>query len=118
MVLFMARIKAVLPSLREKKRYLAFEVISKAKVSFSEASEAVLNEMLLLNGQLGTAQAGIFVPEFNAETQKGIIRVNHKCTDSLKSALAMIKEVNSRPVIVRSLKASGAINKLQTLIAG
>lgn len=114
----MAKIKAILPSLREKKRYLAFEIISKQKVSASGASEAIWNEMLALNGKLGAAKAGIQFPKFNEKNQRGIIRVNHKWTDNLKSALALIKEIENKRVIMQSLKTSGAINKVERLIAG
>jgi len=56
------KLKPVLPSLREKKRYLAFEVISKEKINdASQVSSAIWNASLQLLGQLGTAKAGLMV---------------------------------------------------------
>lgn len=117
----MAKIKAILPSLREKKRYLAFEILSKGKIkAFSNVSQAVWNGMLSFNGQVGTAQAGILVlpDKYNLETQRGIIRVNHKNLNNLKAALTLVKEIEEQPVVLKSIKASGMINKVERYIAG
>ncbi|MEM4242718.1 MAG: Rpp14/Pop5 family protein [Candidatus Woesearchaeota archaeon] len=117
----MAKIKAILPSLREKKRYLAFEVLSKSRIKgFSGVSKAVWQGMLSFNGTRGVAQAGIWLlPEkYNAETQKGIIRVNNKHVDSLKAGLATIQEIEGVPAIVRSIGVSGSLKKATTYTAG
>jgi ribonuclease P/MRP protein subunit POP5 len=117
----MAKIKAILPSLREKKRYLAFEVVSKGRIKgFSGVSKAVWNGMLSFNGTKGTAQAGIMpLPEkYNAELQRGIIRVNNKHIDSLKAGLAAIQEVEGTPAVVKSIGVSGSLKKATTYTAG
>lgn len=117
----MAKIKAILPSLREKKRYLAFEVVSKSRIKdFLGVSRAIWQGMLSLNGTRGVAQAGIQVlPEkFNTVNQKGIVRVNHKHVDSLKAGLATIQDVENVPVVVRSLGVSGSLKKATNYVAG
>lgn len=117
----MAKIKAILPSLREKKRYLAFEVVSKGRIKdFSSVSKAIWQGMLLFNGTKGAAQAGIQpLPEkYNPIMQKGIIRVDHKHIDSLKAGLATIQDVESVPAVVRSLGVSGSLKKATNYVAG
>ncbi|MEM4247016.1 MAG: Rpp14/Pop5 family protein [Candidatus Woesearchaeota archaeon] len=117
----MAKIKAILPSLREKKRYLAFEIISKNKIkAFSGVSKAIWQGMLSFTGTKGVAQAGILLlPEkYNAVLQKGIVRVSHKHVDDLKAGLATITEIDSTPVIVRSIGVSGSLKKATKYTAG
>ncbi len=117
----MAKIKAILPSLREKKRYLAFGILSKGRIKdFSSVSDAIWHGMLSFNGTKGAAQAGIWVlPEkYNLAAQKGIIKVNHKQVDSLKAGLATVQEMEGMPVIVRSLGVSGSIKKATKYTAG
>ncbi len=117
----MAKIKAILPSLREKKRYLAFNIVSKGKIKdFSSVSKAVWQGMLSFNGTKGAAQAGIWVlPEkYNSSLQKGLVRVNHKNVDSLKAGLATIQEIEGMPVVVKSIGVSGSLKKATTYIAG
>lgn len=109
----MARMKPVMPSLREKKRYVAFEVISSKQFSFQDVSRAISNAMLSFVGEFGTANAGV-IPisnTFNAEIHKGLIKVNNKYVDVLKAALTLISNINEVPVITRTIGVSGMINK-------
>jgi len=117
----MAKIKAILPSLREKKRYLAFEILSKGRVKeFSSVSKAIWQGMLSFNGTKGASQAGIMLlPEkYNALTQRGIISVRNTHVDDLKAGLATIQEIESAPAIVRSIGVSGSLKKATTYTAG
>ena len=110
----MAKIKPVLPSLREKKRYLAFEIISRQQIKdFSAISKAIWKAILDFSGVLGAAKAGIWLlgDKFNKTSQKGIIKVNHKNADLLKAALSTIKQINGIDVIVRSVGMSGILKK-------
>ena len=107
----------LLPSLREKIRYLAFEVISKRKIrDFSSASRAIGNACLRFLGELEGGKAGInILPEkYNSEKQTGLIRVQNKYTDHLKAALMFVKEIDGEEVIVRSTGVSGILKKAQT----
>ena len=111
-----ARLKPVLPSLREKKRYMVFEVISKSKFDFRPVSDAIMQSSLQLLGQLGVAKAGIIPLEnkWNKEISRGIIKVGHKHVDALRASLALIRQIGNQEVIVRSLGVSGMINKVQS----
>lgn len=115
------KIKQLLPSQKEKKRYLAFEIISKNKLKkASDVFKAIINSLLLFAGQKGAAQAGIRIlaDKYNKETQKGIIRVNHKMVDILKSSLMLIKEINGEPVAIKSIATSGILQKAEKQIKG
>lgn len=110
------KIKALLPTLKEKKRYLAFEVISKQKVTdFKPVSDEIMSKMLGLVGNLGLAKAGIQIlkDKWNSRLQRGLIRVNHKHADELKAALTFIEKINDNEVIVRSVGVSGMLNKAE-----
>jgi ribonuclease P/MRP protein subunit POP5 len=116
----MKRLKAVLPSLREKKRYLAFEIISDGKIADKQAAfSAIKRAYLSYLGELEAGKAGIMMLGecYNTEKQMGIIRVKHTYLDKLRASLCMIKEIDSMHVIVRSLYASGIIKKAKMYIA-
>ncbi len=117
----MARIKAILPSLREKKRYLAFGILSKKRIKdYSGVSKAIWQGMLSFAGTKGVAQAGlILLPEkYDPQTQRGIIRVSNRQVDALKASLALIQEINGVPAIIRSVGVSGSLKKATKHIAG
>ena len=110
------KLKPVLPSLREKKRYLAFEVISREKINdFGAVSNAVMHYSLQFLGQLGAAKAGIMVlnNKWDAHNQRGIIKVSHKHVDAVKAALALADKIDGKDVIFRSIGVSGILNKVE-----
>lgn len=108
-------IKPLLPSLREKKRYLVFEVISKGKVGEMAVSKAVKQKGAQFMGELEASKADIrFLPDkWNYEMQRGIIRISRKQVNCLKAALCTIDKVGNRKVIFRSIGVSGMLNKAQ-----
>ncbi|OIO61960.1 hypothetical protein COY26_01155 [Candidatus Woesearchaeota archaeon CG_4_10_14_0_2_um_filter_33_10] len=108
------KIKPVLPSLREKKRYLVFEIISKKDIkSFSEVSSLIWQSSLSFLGEIETAKAGIWVlpDKWNQKKQMGMIKVNNKYVDKLKTVLALIKSFKKQQIFVKSVGVSGMINK-------
>ena len=110
------KLKPVLPSLREKKRYLAFEVISKEKITdFGVVSDAIMHYSLQFLGQLGVAKAGIITLDnkWDLHAQRGIIKVSHKHVDAVKAALALADKIDGKDAIFRSIGVSGILNKAE-----
>ena len=111
-----AKIKALLPSLREKKRYIAYEVFSKSRFNdTAEINKSILNASKDFLGSPGMAKAGILPlsDQWNSSRQRGIIRVNHKHINELKASFVFVKSIGSENVVVRSVGASGVLKKAQ-----
>jgi RNase P/RNase MRP subunit POP5 len=112
----MAKTKPLLPSLREKKRYLAYEVISSHRFNDAmELSKAIYDTAKEFLGDLGMAKAGIISmqDQFNQKSQKGVIRVNNNHIDELKASFVFLRAINGHDVIVKSVGASGVLKKTQ-----
>jgi len=110
------KIKPLLPSLREKKRYLAYEVISKSRFYDAFAvNKAILEAAKDFLGISVMSRAGILPinDKWNANLQRGIIRVNNKHVDNLKASLIFVKNINGKDAIVKSVGASGILRKAQ-----
>lgn len=106
------KLKPLLPSLREKKRYIAFEVQTESELSLAEARESIEATMHGFLGDLGMARAGVlFLKDW--KQQRGIIRVNTKHVDDVKAAFALVQEVAKHKAKVQSLAVSGAIGKIR-----
>jgi len=105
------KIKPISPNLREKKRYLAFEVISKDKINFNQTEKQIKESVLSLIGELGYGKAGIMILKETFNNQKGLIKVNNKYVNELKMALGLIKNIDNQKVIVNPIGVSGIINK-------
>ena len=110
------KLKPVLPSLREKKRYLVFEIISKEKINdIGVVSNAIWNSSLQFLGQLGVAKAGLMVlnNKWDPKLQRGIIKVSHKHVDAVKAALTFANKIEDADVIFRSIGVSGILRKAE-----
>ncbi len=103
----------LLPSLRQKKRYIVFEIISDKKFSATETEKEVYQAIHTFLGQLGVAKsAPLFLSEkFNQPKQRFILKIKHKYVDEAKAALTLIKRIKNTPIIIKSLTTTGMIKK-------
>ena len=113
------KLRRLMPSLREKKRYLVFKIISEAKIrDIFTLSNEINSAFVELFGNLGSSKAGlIFINnKFNEEKQSGIVRVNNKYVDNLKASLTMIKTINNQDIMLKSIGMSGILKKAEQYI--
>lgn len=101
--------KALLPSLREKKRYVVFGVHSEKTLSFGEIKDAIFEAYKDLFGSIGLAKAGIDFVEY--KDGKGILKVSNKEVNNIKASFCNVRKINKQDIILRSLGVSGILNK-------
>ena len=80
---------------------------------FKAVSDAIMSSSKEFVGNLGLARAGIQILKYNKALQRGLIRVNHKHVDELKSSLTFIEKIDNKEVIVKSVGVSGMLNKAE-----
>lgn len=103
----------LLPSLKEKKRYVAFKVISKEKLTFIQVKKALEESLFKYIGLLGTSKAGLQILKEKFKNNKGLIKINHKFTKYLKASFILINKINNKPALVHSLGTSGILKKAE-----
>ena len=103
----------LLPTLKQKRRYVVFEVIGENNFTLSEIKEEVERALQQFWGDLGKSRAVVvFIDEkFNPEKQRFMLKVNHKYVDELKMGLALSKKIKNNPIIFKSVVSSGTIKK-------
>ena len=101
----------LLPSLKQKKRYIVFEILSEQKFTFPEVKEEVERALLLFLGQLGIAKTSPMLIREKYKNNKFIIKINHKYVDEVKAALTLSKTIKNTPVIIKSVITAGTIKK-------
>ncbi len=116
-------IKSLLPSLREKKRYVVCEVLSEKPLTDQQTvTRAIRASFLSLFGETSLAAAGMqtitTVPIMNTKPTiiHTIIRVTHIAVTPLKAALLCIRTIDTQPVIVRSIAVSGILKKAKSFL--
>lgn len=102
--------RKILPSMREKRRYVVFETIPKTESN--EAIAAIKHQAKEFLGVYGLANANIqFLPDWH--NGRGIVRVAHNYLDHLRSIFALVQ-----PLIVKSIYTSGILNKARKHVKG
>ncbi len=103
---------ALQSSLRQKKRYILFKILSEKTFSFPEVKAAVEDGLQLFLGQWGVAKAAPLLVKEKHQPPFFTLKVNHTFVDEVKSAVILIKSIKNTPVILRSLRISGGLRKL------
>ena len=88
------KMKRLLPSLREKKRYIVFETNNPNKI------ESALKDFL---GVLGMSKVNPEVMKDKFKKNRGIIRINHAYKDEVITALSLVN--------VKVIGVSGILKK-------
>ena len=104
--------KILPPTLRDKKRYLAFEIISERPVTFENVIEAFWSSLLSFLGEVGTSRTNVwFVKDaWDSSRQRGLVRCEHTEVDNVRVALALITGVAGARVVPHSLGVSGTMD--------
>lgn len=106
----MRRIKGLMPSLKEKKRYMNIEVISLDDNKFVGRPLAELVQKINQNlGVFDAAGAGLIPLDF--KQNHALIRTSAKYLDRVKSSLLFINELGFKKVILKTKKVSGSVKK-------
>ena len=101
------------PSLKDKKRYLVFEIISEKTHSFEEVKTAVFGAVASFLGTSGIAKSKLKVlaDKWNSQKQRGILSADRKSIEHVKAALCLSDNVGESSAIIRSIGVSGIIKK-------
>jgi len=103
----------LLPSLREKKRYILFNLVSEKSIPKRDLIKAIENSCKRFLGELNYGKAGVSVVSDLTDNQRGVVRVNTKFLDHVKASLILTKKINGEKVIFKNTKSSGILNKLK-----
>ncbi len=102
--------KPLLPTLRTKKRYVVYETISENDLNNKQVFNVIQDSYKECYGVFGLGEAGIMDTKIYHKN-KAILKINHKYLDKLRTAMAMITNINDNDVIVNTVSVSGMIKK-------
>jgi len=109
--------KPLLPTLKERQRYIVYEVITAHHLG-QDASDMLLQQLLEILGVFGSAKAGLLSVSYNTQLQRGVLRVNHDQVITIKAALLMMTHLGKTKSIVRTLLVAGTLKKAKPLVPG
>ena len=114
----MKNLKIIAPTLREKNRYIYFQVISEEGEEFSypDLESAVWNTMLDFLGEEGVSKTSIWLlkDSWDSKKQTGVIRCNHKSVQDVVASLGLIDRLGDNRITFKILKVSGTIKSIKS----
>ena len=99
--------KVLPPTMRENKRYLAFELIADGMVNRDELIREIFSVSGNLLGDLGSSECNIWLFEFG--DNRGIISCDRDYVLKTRAALATITSIKGKRVSVHVLGVSGTV---------
>lgn len=99
--------KRLMPSLRERKRYIAFEAHAEGPVSRWDLQGALWGETCSLLGDVGSSELDLWLLDFDGSL--GIIRCRHMFVEEARAAMATVDRAGENRVALRVLGVSGTI---------
>lgn len=111
----MKKLKILKPTLRERNRYIAFQIISKEELIYSDLEAAVWNIMLDFLGENGVSKTSVWLLKdcWNPKEQIGILRCNHKSVQEVIASLGLINRLGDNRITFKILKISGTIKSIK-----
>ena len=108
------RLKILLPTLREKERYISFQVISEEPITYSDLESAIWNQLLDFYGEYGISKTSMWLVKnlWDGKNQVGVIRCNNKSVPQVIAGLGLISRLGDIRVILNVLKVSGTLKGL------
>ena len=107
--------RPLLPTLKERKRYILVKVLYDKEIEKRDVFKLVTKANLQFLGELGMARAKIQPLEntWNPLEKTFIIKVDNKHTDELVAGLGLIKSFEEKKISFTTLKTSGSVDKLK-----
>lgn len=96
-----------IPTLRDKRRYIAFEVMSEQRISRDNLFDEVLNSTHSLFGDAGSSEINFSLISFDG--RYGIIRCQRIMTMKARASLACVTRINGGRISILVLGISGTI---------
>jgi ribonuclease P/MRP protein subunit POP5 len=109
------RLKVLPPTLREKKRYIRFKIISEEPVEYSDLQEAIFNVFLDFYGENEVGRFGLKLIKnlWNSKNQTGVIKCSHLYLPKVLAGLGLISRLGDIRIVFKIEKVSGTIRGLE-----
>jgi len=105
------RPKPLPPSLRGRRRYLAYQVLSEQKFLFQDLINGIWHSVLNFLGEFGASEADLWIAKdiYDEKKQLGVIRCSHTSVEQIRAALALVERIGDVRVVIKVLGVSGTI---------
>lgn len=109
------KLKPLLPTLRQKKRFIKLKIESEKQFEFKELSEKLSEEIIWYIGLIDFGKAGVWFikDKFNFEKQELTIKVGTKFKEKLLASLYLIEKIDNINIKIHTIRISGTLKGLE-----
>jgi ribonuclease P/MRP protein subunit POP5 len=109
------KLRILLPTLKERDRYISFQIISDEDVSYSDLESAVWDTMLDFFGESGVSKTSVWLIKnlYDEKKKTGAIKCNNKSVTQVIASLGLLSRLGDNRVLFKILKVSGTIKGLK-----
>ncbi|TET26302.1 MAG: hypothetical protein E3J73_04805 [Candidatus Bathyarchaeum sp.] len=97
---------------REKRRYLALEVVGEQPLNERVILDAVQSSVHRLFGEYGASKTNLKLIKYIPEKRQLVIRCSHKMLEQVRAAIASTIEVNGKTAAIHVVGVSGTLKAL------
>lgn len=110
------RLNPLVPVLKEKQRYLVFEIISQRTHSLEEVVDALWLCALRMWGDAGVSEFSFWIPAnlYTSKGKRGVVKCNNESVEKVRSILAMTKQIGHDRVVFHVVGTTGTIKSAKT----
>ncbi|MCD6547607.1 MAG: hypothetical protein J7K22_03575 [Nanoarchaeota archaeon] len=99
-----------------RKRYILFEIISDSKIKEELIEIAIKKAIKELFGEFGLSEANPKLLKEFSKGKKHVLCVDHRYVQKTKLAMAYVKEINKKKLIIKTIKVYGTLKKIKGVI--
>ena len=105
------RPKPLPSSLRGRRRYIAYEIISQEKILLDDLMNTIWHTVLNFLGEHGTSETDMWIAKdtYDDKRQMGLIRCSHDSVEQIRASLALTERIGDVRVVFKVLGISGTI---------
>lgn len=109
------KLKPLIPTLREKKRFVKIRVNSEKKFDFKDFSNNLNTQLTYYIGAIDFGKGGVWIlkDKFNFENQEAIIKVGVKYKQKLLASLSLITKFGNSNVKIETIRVSGTLKGVE-----
>ncbi len=112
------KIKRLPPTLRGRKRYVAFTVDCDERLTRDEVIKLIWRASTGFFGEREMSGINLRVLDFDEDSQEGFLVCSHKCVGDVKVSLALVHDLGGRRVCIVPRGVSGTIRALRRKFIG
>ncbi len=108
--------KPLPPTLRDRRRYVAFEIASSKVFSKKQVEKEINNVIFKALGLFGFSNSGFWLVKYYEKQKAGIIRVNNDYLNLVLFALGFFEKIENEKIVVKIIRVTGTVKKADSFI--